>query len=211
MKRRSLLAMIGSLTAGGVGLTATGAFTAVSADRDVSVAVVNESNAYLGMESGTGQSGYTRTYDDNRVHLDINGEASSEDGIGVGVNSTYTFDGVIQVTNQGTQTVYLKAPVAEAADDDSETGELANAYFYVADADDTPLSGDEAGFDGAEGSEVWLKLPVGTPAQLGFYLDSTGASLTEQGSLEELKAEIKAQSRTPNGPIVDNTGSVIQS
>jgi len=209
MKRRSFLAGFGALAVGGAGLTGTGAFTSVSTERSISVTVTNEASAYLAIEPGSGQSGFVRTpSSDGEIVLDFNGQGNGS-GIGVGVDSTYTFDGVTQVSNQGTQTVYLKAPVAEASSDDNSTGELNDAYFYVSNADQTPLDGDESGFDGTGEGEAWLKLPVGIPAQLGVYFDTHGSSKTAQGSLEELAVEIKAQAATPSGTVVDDTGSTV--
>lgn len=189
----------------------TGAFSTVEADRSVNVTVANESEAYLGLDKGSGQSSFTRTGatgGNGEISLDFNGESGAS-GIGVGTDSTYSFDGVIQVTNQGTQPIYLKVPVSDASDDDDTTGEIADAYFYVAGVDDTPLDGDEAGFDGTSEGEAWLKLPVGTSAQLGFFVDSTGASQTTQAEKEELSATFTAQATQPGGTVVDSTGSTI--
>jgi hypothetical protein len=211
MKRRHFIAGLASTTLGGATAVGTGAFSTVEANRTVNVTVADESQAYLALNKGSGQSSFARTGaagGNGEISLDFNG-SSGASGIGVGTDSTYSFDGVIQVTNQGTQSVYLKAPVSDASNDDSATGEITDAYFYVASVEGRPIDGDETGFDGTTEGEAWLKLPTGTSAQLGFFIDSTGASQTTQAEKEELSATFTAQVTQPGGTLVNSSGSTI--
>ena len=113
MNRRALLARLGSLTAAGVVITGSGAFTSVNAERKIETAVADDDDAFLSLEpvakyndeEWIGRSG---SYGDV-VWFKIpgNGDGESSMATGVGKNSIYKFRDLLTVENQGTQPVEL--------------------------------------------------------------------------------------------------------
>lgn len=127
MKRRQLLAGIGALAAGGSAALGTGAFTAASADRDVSVTVAGDASAYVALES---QSEYA-IQTANGLKLDFS-QTVSGGGSGVGEDSFYQIgkdsdgsDAIFTLTNQGTQEVEI-TPQFEEQFFDSDGNLIAN-------------------------------------------------------------------------------------
>jgi hypothetical protein len=106
MRRRRLLIGLGS-GAGVAGLIGSGAFTSVSANRDVTIDVADDSNAFLGLEPANTPNGnaFASTTNDGELALDFS--STSNGGSGLGTDSEYDFDDVFRITNQGTQTVYV--------------------------------------------------------------------------------------------------------
>ncbi|GAA0524273.1 Protein of unknown function [Halorubrum aquaticum] len=115
MKRRGLIAGIGAAVAGAGGMLGTGAFTSVNADRMATVAVADESDSFLAIfPSGSQPNATFATADsgDGEIALDFNNANDTWQGTptssqGVGVDSTYIFDDVFRIENQGTQDVYV--------------------------------------------------------------------------------------------------------
>ncbi|WP_353634758.1 hypothetical protein ABSL23_03745 [Halobacterium sp. NMX12-1] len=120
MKRRTLIAGLGSLTASGVFAVGSGAFTSVSAARTVTVDVADDDRALLALDQrGTGERSDTDGLTDS-LEFQIPGSDGDEypaaeetDPAGVGTDSVYRFAddaasdqrGLFAVTNRGTQPV----------------------------------------------------------------------------------------------------------
>jgi hypothetical protein len=123
-KRRKFLAGLGSLAAGGAAAMGTGAFTLVEADRGLTVNTRYNGDALLGIspakengnetpnaqayvEGGPSQQGYQG----NELSIDL----GDSDGDGVGSNGAFGVNGsaftiirdLIDIKNQGSQTVYV--------------------------------------------------------------------------------------------------------
>ena len=87
----------------------TGAFTSVSADRGVQVSVADDNAALLQIGKARGTDGVTDnaaeyvTVSDGVVSLDFSGTDAGATGIND--NATTVIDDLLQITNQGTQTV----------------------------------------------------------------------------------------------------------
>jgi hypothetical protein len=96
---------MGSLAAGGATAMGTGAFTSVSADRAVSVSVADDTDAFVSMEPFFGPNVEYATADGGAIALEFTGIDAG--GEGLGADSTYEFDDVFRVENQGTQPVYV--------------------------------------------------------------------------------------------------------
>lgn len=113
MKRRNLLSALGALAAGGAVATGTGAFTATTADRQFSVSVAGDSNAFLGLSPTSGPNGaYADGADDGELELDFTEDNENigsgiAGGNGINSNSITHFDDVFEVQNQGTQEVIV--------------------------------------------------------------------------------------------------------
>jgi hypothetical protein len=95
MQRRKYLAALGSAAAGGAAMMGTGAFASVEATRTVTVNVVGDRAAYLGLDE---TSPYARVTNGQLV-LDFSNNGSG--GQGVNIDSVSTFDGVFKMTNNG--------------------------------------------------------------------------------------------------------------
>jgi len=114
MNRRRFLAGAGTLAGAGSLALGTGAFTSVSAERSVSIAVADDFRAFLRLEpievSGIdGERAGRSTTAGSEVAFDIPGTDDGEnpDAGGVGVDSIYEFHDLLEVVNQGTQPVAI--------------------------------------------------------------------------------------------------------
>lgn len=163
MKRRQLVAGLGTLAGGGGILMGTGAFTSVEADRDTSVAVATEDEAYLQLEPSPNTANgafanQTSESHGNQLFLDFNNTVPDQDSEGPGQSSEYEFDDVFRITNQGTQTVYVNIS------DVATHGGATTVRFYVRDGSGnrrfiTPGSND-------------LEVGTGTTRNIGVYIDT---------------------------------------
>ena len=99
---------MGSLAAGGAAAIGTGAFTSVTATRNVDVDVAGDASAYLRLE-GTGGDNSEYVSDDGdggtlSMNLDSRNETGA-DGEGVNPDAVTKIDDVFTIENQGTQEV----------------------------------------------------------------------------------------------------------
>lgn len=122
MKRRTLIAGLGSLTASGVFAVGSGAFTSVSAQRTVTVETAADFSALLNLtQRGTGERS---EFDGTPSQLEFNLPGDDEGGYptgnptdpaGLGTDSVYRFGrdakgdvaGLFSIENQGTQPVHV--------------------------------------------------------------------------------------------------------
>jgi hypothetical protein len=113
MQRRKFIAGLGSLAAAGAATIGTGAFTSVDADRSVAVEVASDSGAFLALERDTRGGNATANANDyvdingGQVSLDITNTDAPGNGQGLNNNATTVIDDILQITNQGTQPVYV--------------------------------------------------------------------------------------------------------
>lgn len=165
MKRRQLVTGLGALVGGGGLFMGTGAFTSVEADRDASVKVADENQAYLRIFSGTenGVFAHNESTNNSKLELDFNGEPDisddpEDDPKGVGQSSVYKFDDVFRIENQGTQSVY--ANISEVTTHEGAT----TIRFYVRNE-----SGD---LRFITPSNYEAKIDVGTTVKVGVEIDT---------------------------------------
>jgi hypothetical protein len=119
MKRRKLLAAIGALSGGGAVAMGTGAFTSVSADRDVAVQVADDADALLALRAIGPNAPYTET-SNGTLGIDITGDnATAAGGQGVNTNAVTVFKEMFEVQNQGTQDVDVEITPLTFIDTDS--------------------------------------------------------------------------------------------
>jgi hypothetical protein len=98
-------------------VAATGAFTSVEADRTVSVNVSDDSDALLQMtENGSSANGAYAADDGGQIVIDLD-DPSGVDGAGVNDNATTKIYHIVNVTNQGSQSVGLSATVSNTNSD----------------------------------------------------------------------------------------------
>jgi hypothetical protein len=115
MDRRKFLTAMGSLAAGSAAALGTGAFTSVTAERDATVKVAGDGQAYIklvpGNDNGTpsNPSGPNAAYadynDDGELELNFDDMASGVGGDGANPNAVTDVDEVFYIANQGTQDV----------------------------------------------------------------------------------------------------------
>ena len=97
---------MGSIAAGSAAAVGTGAFTSVEAERDVSVQVADDMNAYLGLQAER-EEFLTDDSDDGQLGLDLGAPDNEDSDTGEGFNqeAITKVEGVFSISNQGTQTV----------------------------------------------------------------------------------------------------------
>jgi hypothetical protein len=119
MKRRKVLAGLGSLAAGGAAAMGTGAFTSVSANRGVAVNVADDSDALLAFTTaGAGPNSQYAETDGKTLSIDITGENDDIAGGGSGINQNATtiIRDIFDIRNQGTQAVFVWQETNESED-----------------------------------------------------------------------------------------------
>ncbi|WP_152419843.1 hypothetical protein [Natrialba hulunbeirensis] len=193
MKRRTVL----GLFAGASGLSAlsfgSGAFSFTRAERDLTVEVKKDNDAYLGLQQlGDGLDGLSEgersresgTPDTVRFRFPSHDEQDQNGDLGLGSDSTYRFiydagegpDGVaglLKITNQGTNSIEVRTEQPET--DGPSVG------LFPVNADGEPLNSD--------GSPTDLKtvktlserednepLGVGEALRVGFEIDTSGVA-----------------------------------
>ena len=174
MDRRKFLVLFGG--AAGASAVGTGAFSNVTANRDVSVEVAEDTGGYLGLTPSDGPNAeYATVTGTSQLGLDFSGTDAG--GQGVGTDSVYTFDNVFQITNQGTQTIYVWGTF-NFTDVPFEAGTI---YFYP---------GSNPGERLQNGEDEVLGLGVGQSESVGVYLD-TEAITADQTLSVTLHADVK--------------------
>jgi hypothetical protein len=108
MKRRKLLAGVGSLAAAGAAGIGTGAFTSVSADRELTVDIADDANALLRLVPvpGSENADYVEV-EDGQLSADVSDGNDSLLGDGVNSGAVTTVADLFRIENQGTQPVYV--------------------------------------------------------------------------------------------------------
>lgn len=167
MKRRQLVTGFGALVGGSSILMGTGAFTSVDADRDASIEVAPEDQAYLRVFPSNGHNGeFASKSAANKLQLDFNDEIDSlvnpSGGEGVGQSSVYEFDDVFQIENQGTQTVYVNITNVSTHGGDTLV------RYYVRDGSNNRRFITEGDND--------VEISVGTAANIGVYINTSDKS-----------------------------------
>ncbi|QKY20961.1 right-handed parallel beta-helix repeat-containing protein [Halolamina sp. CBA1230] len=176
MDRRKFIAGIGALSAAGA--VGTGAFTSASADRTVSVSVAGDASAFLAMDTSGTANGEFASINSDQIELDFS--ESSAGGDGLGLDSTYEFDDVFRITNQGTQPVYVWANFSGGSLDDDDI------WFYPDSNSDRELN---------DGTNEVVTLPVGETVEVGVHIDTSTLSST---GTENLTATLSASVGVPN-------------
>jgi hypothetical protein len=115
MKRRTLLLGIGT-TAGTGSIVGSGAFTSVSAERNVSVAVANDPDAFLSLGPCDGPNGDYVTVEGGVASIDLSPSNTQVSGNGVNNDAVSVFDDVFEIANQGTQPVGVWIDAEPATD-----------------------------------------------------------------------------------------------
>jgi len=170
MKRRTLIAGVGSLV-GGVGtIFGSSAFGFIRADRELSIVVEHDNDAYLGLRQlGAGHRS-SEGDTPEQVRLDfpglLEGLENPSNPQGLGKNSVYEFtsdadgpEGLIEITNQGTNDVEVYVEQIESDGPGIE-------FFDVSDDDREALSEDNV-----------VPLGVGEAFRIGVRIETFGIEI----------------------------------
>lgn len=183
MKRRKFLAGASGVGLGGSGLIGSGAFSAVESQRQVTIQLAEDTDAYLGLDACGTINGDNFVGTDGQGHLTVDisehsdaadaGRDVSEPAEGVNSDSLTAFDNVFRICNQGKEDacVWIDAEVAEGLLEDNDTS-LPTLDFYVLDSDGDPRS--------ILGEENSVKLPVGECFCVGIRVYSRFLSAGDQ-------------------------------
>jgi len=156
MKRRQLFGVTAGTIAGSA-LVGSGAFNVAQVDRGMEVDVVKDQLAYLSLSETPDDQG--RSYEvGGRVFFEIPGIHEETDAEGVGQDSEYWFDDIVQITNQGTETIEVETAI--------EMDDGIDVTFYNSDDPDRTLFTDEP-----------FTLSVGEAIHAGLYIDTHGVSV----------------------------------
>lgn len=134
MNRRQFITGTVGLAAGGSAVMGSGAFSTVSADRNVSVNVETDQHAYLvleGISNNYVEDGGLVGFDFDADVAPTGGGAFDETGDGVGMNSVYEFTELLEIQNRGSDPVVI---FGEYNDDELVSLEL------ISEDRQTPLS-----------------------------------------------------------------------
>jgi hypothetical protein len=103
--RRKFLAGLGALASGSAAAVGTGAFTSVEADRGVTVDIADDANSYLSLTASDGPNADYVDESENTLEVAIDERLVS--GSGLNDDARTIIRDVLQITNQGTQDIYV--------------------------------------------------------------------------------------------------------
>ncbi|WP_082238260.1 DUF1102 domain-containing protein [Halorubrum tebenquichense] len=157
MERRKFVVGLGALASGSAAAVGTGAFTSVTATRDIDVEVADDASAYLRLEGTGGANSDYVTDDGNGGTLAISlasGNSSEVSGGGDGVNpdAVTQIDDLFTIENQGTQEVNVSI---------SKTGDNSGLVSFYPEGeayDGNSLSGTDLTLSAGTGSDIWVEV-----------------------------------------------------
>ena len=174
MDRRKFIIGMGALSAGGAAALGSGAFSRIEAQRGVMIQVVEDPDAYLGLDACDTLHGDNYVELDGKGHLRIDIGENPNDGQGVNSNSQTWFDGVFQVCNQGKEHICLWIDDTDwpVVDEGPFEGEP-RVDFYFGDDREASLLG--------PGNATLLEL--GACTCIGIKTNTHGIDATEEDTL----------------------------
>ncbi|WP_054583152.1 right-handed parallel beta-helix repeat-containing protein [Halolamina pelagica] len=145
------------------------------------------------MDASSTANGEFASINNDQIELDFSD--SNAGGDGLGLNSTYEFDDVFRITNQGTQPVYVWANFSGGSLDDD------NIWFYPGSNSDRKLN---------DGTNEVVTLPVGETVEVGVYVDtSVLSSIDTQNLTATLTANVDVpSSSSPTDPTGEDAAVV---
>jgi hypothetical protein len=207
MRRRKMLIGLGSLAAGGAAATGTGAFTSVTADRTITVNTANDNDAFLQLTPSDGENGAYAEQDGGTLEIAFDGsntDSGEPTGNGINDNAKTIIRDVFDITNQGTQAVFVwieglgDDPVGVFSDDVASGTAVGNG--------DTGMGPNNPGatpdLPPVNVPEDHRVDPGETQGAIGFSFDTTGSN-TVPSSLD-ITVVAEAVSEFPDGNTVAN-------
>lgn len=185
MNRRKILIGMGALFSGATATLGTGAFSAVEADRQVTIDVAEDADAYLGLDPNHedySNSAYA-TGEDGIVKIDLTKGTETSKGVfadGVSPQAVTRIEEVLPVRNQGTQEVQVSI-----TSKDFPIKKFDIFGTEIPNQNDTSLT-----------EEPFPNLEAGDSLALGLEIDATG-------DIEELEDQIESLEVTVNASAED--------
>lgn len=169
MQRRKFVIGMGALASGTAAAVGSGAFSSVTATRNVDVNVADDASAYLRLEGTGGANSDYVTEDGNGGTLEID-LSPSNDGVtggGEGVNpdAVTQIDNLFVIENQGTQEVDV---------DLSKSGDNADRVEFYPDGE---------AYGGEPLSSSAVTLGAGDSATISLEIDTEGSGLGDGDEL----------------------------
>ena len=198
MNRREIIIGGGGLLSISATAVSTGAFSSVEAERQATIEVVDDSNAYLSLNPEDLDNSAYAVESNGVVEIEISPDADGDfDGEGVSPFALTTIEEVIEVTNQGTQDV-----VVFIESTDPSLSELDGDFeLFATDPDD----GTDNRANLREGTDIddLQVIGPGDSFALGFEVDARDKSDDELDDLEDditdLELTIIADAEEVNG------------
>ena len=171
MRRRQMLAAVGTAAVGGATAVSTGAFTSVSAARSVSVEVADDSDALVGLVAGDTE--LVRQTGDGTLEIDLDGTGTPAEGVNfdavtrVGDPENPEDDHAFRAVNQGTRSLMFKLSYY-FTETDWLAGGAGQSFlrFSVFDTGDPPTGASSQAFPIQNGYN--RDYPLGQPTGSGF-------------------------------------------
>ncbi|SFB79085.1 Protein of unknown function [Halobiforma haloterrestris] len=162
---------MGALASGAAAAVGTGAFNIARVDRNMEVDIVDDGDAYLGLESS---SKYAEEKDDGQLEIAFDGSIDGQNGDGLSDNANYVFTDVFSIHNNGTDEIAVT--LSDSLDSIGWETEFPRAYYSFdkigttndvnGDGDFTGGTADDGAFL-APGEELYVHFEfVGREAEL---------------------------------------------
>ncbi|MES3160231.1 MAG: DUF1102 domain-containing protein [Halorubrum sp.] len=170
MERRKFIIGAGALATGSAAAIGSGAFTSVQADRDISIEVADDDDAFLALQVNDGPNSAYAEETGGTIEFNFDGDANTEGGSGISDEAFWNFEDVFAIQNQGTQSVGVQLEFLDEDGDQFMPGNpaLASVSGPVERA--------------AEGG--WYTLNEGDDVDVGFFFNLQKDELGDQ--LEDL-------------------------
>lgn len=168
MQRRKFVIGMGALASGTAAAVGSGAFSSVTASRDVDVAVADDASAYLRLEGAGGANSEYVTGDGNGGTLTIDlssNNPTDAGGEGVNPDAITEIDDLFVIENQGTQEVDV---------DFSKTGDNASRVSFYPDGE---------AYDGDSLATSPVTLGPGDSTTVSVEVDTEGSGLGDGDEL----------------------------
>jgi len=205
MQRRKFVIGLGATASGGAAALGTGAFSRVESQRQVSIQVANDNNAYLGLKPLDTPNSNNYVELDENGHLTINiaehddftgTEGGAQPGEGVNSDSLTYFDGMFQICNQGKADAQISYTLPDVPD--QRAGNISSNYTAPdPDYDQQVVAFYYINSDGnrviiSEGQDV--PLAVGTCEEIGIRTVTKGVDATTDAPLIDGEVVVTATS-----------------
>ena len=168
MQRRKFVIGVGALASGAAAAVGTGAFSNVTATRDIDVEVADDASAYLRLQ-GTGGANSEYVTDDGTggtLSIDLSSSnATDAGGEGVNPDAVTQIDDLFEIENQGTQEVEI------SLDKSGDNADLVEFY-----PDDEAYAGDSF-------ADATIALGPGEDAVVSLEIDTEGENVGDGDEL----------------------------
>jgi hypothetical protein len=165
-----LLALVAMFAAVGL-ITATGAFTTVEAERTATVDVTGDSSALLGISEPSDIDEGSVSQPNGVAEIDLTSFSSAEGAAGLNPDANTTLTPLVNVTNQGSNTVYVDISINGV-----------NTTINEFDSDDITV------VDSEGNTFTETELSAGSGTQFGLIIDLTDV---DQNDLDGFEIDIQ--------------------